>query len=256
MYKSNSPQDAVVLLDDCTPITATAVGGVTWPKTGLTYVSLAGISILTIFPNGTYSVVQNFEFSNDLTNWKTAPMQNDSSVPLAENTAVSGAGTASFSIPCKGWLYFRITVTTYTSGTYNCRIVGRAGGAVAGTLPVQAAQDGTWTVQPGNTANTTPWLTTNIPSATTTRVSADGQIRSSAGRIYSISLAPITATPTAGLISVYDSATESGTKLYEEWCFATMEGHTVFINATVSNGIYVGYDGTAANFQVSVSHSG
>lgn len=29
----------------------------------------------------------------------------------------------------------------------------------AGTFAVQAAQDGTWTVQPGNTANTTPWLT-------------------------------------------------------------------------------------------------
>lgn len=28
-----------------------------------------------------------------------------------------------------------------------------------GTFPVQAAQSGTWTVQPGNTPNTTPWLT-------------------------------------------------------------------------------------------------
>jgi hypothetical protein len=28
----------------------------------------------------------------------------------------------------------------------------------AGTFAVQAAQSGTWTVQPGNTANTTPWL--------------------------------------------------------------------------------------------------
>lgn len=30
----------------------------------------------------------------------------------------------------------------------------------AGTFPVQAAQSGTWTVQPGNTANTTAWLVT------------------------------------------------------------------------------------------------
>src|SRR3990167_4736631 len=29
-----------------------------------------------------------------------------------------------------------------------------------GTFAVQAAQSGTWTVQPGNTANTTPWLAT------------------------------------------------------------------------------------------------
>jgi hypothetical protein len=35
----------------------------------------------------------------------------------------------------------------------------------AGTFAVQAAQSGTWTVQPGNTANTTPWLTTPTPTA-------------------------------------------------------------------------------------------
>ena len=29
-----------------------------------------------------------------------------------------------------------------------------------GTFAVQAAQSGTWTVQPGNTANTTAWLVT------------------------------------------------------------------------------------------------
>lgn len=34
----------------------------------------------------------------------------------------------------------------------------------AGTFAVQAAQSGTWTVQPGNTANTTAWLTSPRPS--------------------------------------------------------------------------------------------
>lgn len=34
-----------------------------------------------------------------------------------------------------------------------------------GTGKVNAAQSGTWTVQPGNTANTTPWLTTPVPGA-------------------------------------------------------------------------------------------
>lgn len=33
----------------------------------------------------------------------------------------------------------------------------------AGTFAVQAAQSGTWTVQPGNTANTTAWLVTAAP---------------------------------------------------------------------------------------------
>lgn len=47
---------------------------------------------------------------------------------------------------------------------------GTAAAAVRVELPtdgtglVSAAQSGTWTVQPGNTANTTPWLVTQIPA--------------------------------------------------------------------------------------------
>lgn len=36
----------------------------------------------------------------------------------------------------------------------------------AGTFAVQAAQSGTWTVQPGNTANTTPWLVKEVRAST------------------------------------------------------------------------------------------
>lgn len=35
----------------------------------------------------------------------------------------------------------------------------------ADTGALAACAAGTWTVQPGNTANTTPWLTTNTPAA-------------------------------------------------------------------------------------------
>ena len=37
----------------------------------------------------------------------------------------------------------------------------------AGTFATQSAQSGTWTVQPGNTANTTPWLVSDQHSNTT-----------------------------------------------------------------------------------------
>lgn len=50
---------------------------------------------------------------------------------------------------------------TYVDDT-NPFPISDAGGSItvdnAGTFAVQAAQTGTWTVQPGNTANTTPWL--------------------------------------------------------------------------------------------------
>lgn len=62
-----------------------------------------------------------------------------------------------------------------------------------GTFAVQAAQSGTWTVQPGNTANTTPWLVSQTPAtsgglSTWHLVSAASTnatvIKGSAGQVY------------------------------------------------------------------------
>lgn len=53
------------------------------------------------------------------------------------------------------------TITANLSATDNAVLDDIADGIAvtnAGTFAVQAAQSGTWTVQPGNTANTTPWL--------------------------------------------------------------------------------------------------
>lgn len=89
---------------------------------------------------------------------------------------------------------------------------------------VPASQSGTWTVQPGNTANTTPWLTTAIPtttggcsishlvSAATTNAT---NVKASAGQLYGWSIINTNATiryvklhntsgtPTAGSGVVY-----------------------------------------------------
>lgn len=65
----------------------------------------------------------------------------------------------------------------------------------SGTFATQAAQSGTWTVQPGNTANTTPWLTSEqaatsggatpykLISAATTNATS---VKASAGQLYMI----------------------------------------------------------------------
>lgn len=47
----------------------------------------------------------------------------------------------------------------------------------AGTFAVQAAQSGTWTVQPGNTANTTPWLTKIHDGTDAALVSGTGSLQ-------------------------------------------------------------------------------
>ena len=70
---------------------------------------------------------------------------------------------------------------------------------------VNAAQSGTWTVQPGNTANTTPWLVTDTPSTSGglsfTAIVASAasnnktQVKGSAGQLYFISAQNLNASP-------------------------------------------------------------
>lgn len=173
------PQDATVYFDTSSN-SATAVNGVVWSKTGLSYVDLNGIGQLEFSFSGTWNVQQSYQFSDDLTNWTSAVMQNSASVPLAENVSSAGSGTiASFSIPTRGHRYFRIAITSYTSGPITHTIVGRAGSATPPTQPVCAIQDGTWTVQPGNTPNTSAWLvntkvdlTPSAPTAATVGVTS------------------------------------------------------------------------------------
>ena len=55
-----------------------------------------------------------------------------------------------------------VTAAQATAANLNATVVG------TGTFAVQAAQSGTWTVQPGNTANTTAWLVKEARSSTAT----------------------------------------------------------------------------------------
>lgn len=88
---------------------------------------------------------------------------------------------------------------------------------------------------------------------TPTRVTADAQIAGVAGFVHTVTIAPTTATPTAGLLTVYNSLTETGTIVYSEWVLATTPGHSVLIDGVCSTGIYVGYDSTLTNVSVTVS---
>jgi len=89
-----------------------------------------------------------------------------------------------------------------------------------------------------------------------TRCTGDTLVYTGIGKIGYVSIAPTTATPTAGLLTIYDNTAESGTIIYSEWVFATTPGHTIELEVAVRNGIYVGYDGTLANVSVTVGHSG
>lgn len=86
------------------------------------------------------------------------------------------------------------------------------------------------------------------------QATADTQIAAASGFVHTVTISPLTATPTAGLLTVYDSLTETGTVLYSEWIFATTVGHTVTLDIPASTGIYVGFDGTLANVRCVVSY--
>ncbi len=90
----------------------------------------------------------------------------------------------------------------------------------AGTFAVQAAQSGTWTVQPGNTANTTAWkvdassvavpVTDNSGSLTVDGPLTDTELRATAVPI-SVAVIPSHAVTNAGTFAVQAACTNAGT---------------------------------------------
>jgi hypothetical protein len=71
---------------------------------------------------------------------------------------------------------------------------------------VSAAQSGTWTVQPGNTANTTPWLATLSQGGNTAQVSAGGALKIDGSAVTQPVSGTLTMVPkTACGTTAYDS---------------------------------------------------
>lgn len=85
------------------------------------------------------------------------------------------------------------------------------------------------------------------------QVTGSTQVKATPGFVHTISISPLTATPTAGLVTVYDNTAGSGTVLYSEWVFATTPGHTITLNAPFLVGLYVLYT-TVANVTVTASY--
>lgn len=151
-----------------------------------------------------------------------------------------------------------VTGTAAADGSTNTTIsmfTNPAGGVGWGIgAALQGFNGTTWDrVRMNTAANGGALLVENGPYLVS-RKTADGQVKASAGFIHTISIAGITATPTAGLMTVYDSLTETGTVLYAEWVFATDVGHTITLDVPAGTGIFVGFDATLANAQATVSY--
>jgi len=69
------------------------------------------------------------------------------------------------------------TVSTDSSGNVNVNVQGTVPVSGACPNPCPVTQSGTWTVQPGNTANTTPWLFTVYQGGNAAAVSAANALK-------------------------------------------------------------------------------
>jgi hypothetical protein len=110
--------------------------------------------------------------------------------------------------------FFRIICSAFVSGT-------TTGTMLFSTMPIDSlyiGQAGTWTVQPGNTANTTAWLQSRRPSTAggNTPFWLDNlagtvtAIKASAGQLYNIQVSN-TQAATACYIQLFNTATGSVT---------------------------------------------
>ena len=136
---------------------AAAVGGMVIPPT-----DVGGYGSISVQISGTFVGTVTFEVSNDWVNWVSAVMGPVGSVATMTATATAGG---IFEVPCT-FRYFRVRCTAYTSGTIVGVAVVSAVPTATDNISGAIAQSGTWTMQPGNTANTTPWLFTPRPAAT------------------------------------------------------------------------------------------
>jgi hypothetical protein len=86
------------------------------------------------------------------------------------------------------------------------------------------------------------------------RATADTQIKGSAGFIHSITIAP-TGSVTAGVLTVYDSLSETGTVIFSVALpITSFTPFNVVLDVTATTGIYVAFDATLANVQATVSY--
>jgi hypothetical protein len=88
------------------------------------------------------------------------------------------------------------------------------------------------------------------------RCAADTQVKATAGFLHSITLSQTAAAaPTAGVLTIYDSAAESGTVILNIYLSnAVLLPVTITLDVECGTGIYIGYDATLAGIEAVVSY--
>lgn len=214
------------------------------------------------FSNGQYTV----DYSNGTIYGKKATTATTlaSTTYKYQSTSTAGAGTITSIIPGVGATNLGKTEdAAHTSGDTGVMSLGVANetlGNLSGTdgdyTPIATKRSGAVYVA----AADAPVYEDNAVGVALTedrytpiRVTADAQIKASAGYVKSITLTP-NGTITAGVITLYNNTAESGTQIFSMYVPTGFLGGTFMINGVCSTGIYAGFDGTVANVAASISY--
>lgn len=148
--------------------------------------------------------------------------------------------------------YFRLNLTALTSGTVAGTIKFYTNPRPVRTMGVTATQAGTWTMQPGNTPNTTPWNVKTGGTSTTavaSGASSNTVIKGSAGTLCRVLVTTTGTNP----MNIYDNATTNSGTIIGALPASPAVGSIYDFQMPATNGITVG--GNASNPGVTISYS-
>lgn len=189
---------------------------------------------------GTWVGTLTFQVSDD--NLTFTSLSADDPSATGSVTGVSTTTNRIITGDFGGAKYFRVRMTAYTSGTATGLIEFSTDTRSPRQVIASSVQAGTWTVQPGNTANTTPWLVQSSFTPVRIATAATTTVKSGAGILHTISIN--TLGTVASSITVYDNTTATGTP------FAVINAlaneRFILFDATFTVGLTIVTTGTVA----------
>ncbi len=87
---------------------------------------------------------------------------------------------------------------------------------------------------------------------TYSRKIADGQVLSAAGYVHHVSISPIGSVVSAGVLTLYDSLTASGTIVYSTQLTQATAPHTINIMSNMGTGFFIGFSSVVGSVLSSI----